>query len=324
MRAARPNLILAISALALPIACSLATDLDGLSEPANHSGTEAGADAGDEAGADAGDAIEADAQEPDVPSSDVVDATPQPEILIDNISGLSGIALDDEHVYWAESSTPAIRRATKDTQEVERLDDAADQLADPFDVLVDDGFLYWSERTGQEVLRKPVGGGAREHVVWGTGACAFLALHGTELFVTDFREDDPGTGNVVSSPIDGSDGMLIYADQPLAAGIVALAGEIMWARAEPARVVRGTAQGTTPSTVVNASGRVTGLTHDESYLYWLEDGRRIMRADPGSGVPELVHEGTAASDMLDIETDGVYVWWSDRAAGTISRLVVIE
>jgi hypothetical protein len=244
----------------------------------------------------------------------------QPAVVADGQNEPAGITVDDTSVYWVNVANKALKRIPKTGGSQERLDVAADGVTDPFDVAVDGSYLYWSERSGTEVFRKPLAGGAKEHITWGIGACAYLTIGGGLLFVSDFRDDDPSIGHIVSSPVEGSDGMLIYQNQPLAAGIDAVGAELFWARAQPDSIMRGTFDGGPSSTMVTATGTVSGLAYDGSRLYWIEDEQRVMSAELGMGTPELVHNRTAAAGLTDLAVDDTSIWWSERGTGIIARL----
>jgi len=241
-------------------------------------------------------------------------------VVADGQSEPAGITVDDASVYWVNVANKSLKRMPKTGGAQERLDVAADGVTDPFDVAVDGSYLYWSERSGTEVFRKPLAGGAKEHVTWGVGACAFLAIGGGLVFVSDFRSDDPSIGHIVSSPVEGSNGMLIYQNQPLAAGLDAVGAELFWARAEPDSIMRGTFDGGPSSTMVTATGTISGLAYDGSKLYWIEEEQRVMSAELGMATPETFYGGAPGAGMTDLAVDDSSIWWSERGTGIIARL----
>lgn len=332
--------VVAVLACMTQGSCSLATSLDGL-EGGGAGGTASAHDGGlpdaaPEAGGSSGaggsggaspcgadllhDPAHCGACDHDCLGGDCVGGSCRPAVVVQGQASVAGIAVDTSHVYWVETSTKALKRAAVGDGQQQRLDVAADAVSDPFDVAVDATHLYWTERSGIEVRRKPLQGGDSEHVTWGLGACAYLAIDDGMLFVSDFRQDDPAQGSIVSSPVQGSDGALIYAQQPLAAGLHARDGELYWARTAPNGVMRGTYEGGVAARMLDATGAIGGLAFDGVWLYWLEDGRRVMRAQTASGVPVLVYDAGQDAELVDIASDALSVWWSDRGSGTILRL----
>ena len=329
--------LVALSPACLAVSCSLTTPLDGLDDGPERSASDAAPDSPADADAAPDSPAEADAAADSPVEADesgdgagcskdclggsCVDGACQPVVIVEGQDEPAGITVDDTHLYWVNVATKALKRFPIAGGDQERLDVGADAVNDPFDVAVDGTHLYWSDRGGQEVLRKPLAGGDKEHIVWGVNACAFLAVDDGMLFVTDFQTNNPTEGHIVSTPVAGSDGALIYFSQPTAGGIYASGAELYWAVSNPASVMRGSIDGgSPPATMVSATGTLAGLTYDGSHFYWIEDYARIMRAEVGSGTPELFYQGAGADDLLDIANDGVSIWWSERAAGRIRRL----
>jgi hypothetical protein len=144
---------------------------------------------------------------------------------------LGAIGLGAEHVYWTENDGPNVHRvalAAVPANAAEPPDGGARASTDPaavetfavssspIDLVVRDGFVYWTDRLGRTLFRKPESGG--EAVVLHSGSFPRrLAVDRTHVYFSDFS----GFGDpVFRLPIAGGAVELVVS---IRGGLVGLA-----------------------------------------------------------------------------------------------------
>jgi hypothetical protein len=342
----RASLLVLIAALAP--SCLLVTSLNGLEGPllvedAGQGTMEAEAGPGSDGGeaseveADAGfvDLTDAGAPEADAPSDgpgagdadaegsfdahDAGDAAPYGLILFQKTSGVPlGIAVGPTDVYWTETNQHGLLRAPKTATSptsgvhVEKL---ADELGDPFDVAVDDAYIYWTEQgvTANTVWRRFLvpapDAGAKESYFPGPGATEYLAV-------------GPGHGYVTARSLHqivGGPRGCCTSDQlyPLEYGVsgIALVGDVLYwsvpASAGSNLMAGAAAGGTSPSPVAMVEGAVTGVAADRKGIYWISDRRRVMGMNIVARQPQvLLYESAVDLGAGDIAIDDDRIYFT--------------
>jgi hypothetical protein len=305
-------------------------EADGLldSEPPDASLTEADAPDTPPSEVDAADASDAP---PDAAADadETGDGRPPEPILFQTTSGVPlGITTGPSDVYWTETSFPGLLRAPKNSQNptsgvhVEAL---ADNLGDPFDVAVDDTYLYWTEqKTANTVWRRPLhagmDAGAKQSFFSGPGTTEYLAV-------------GPGFGYVTAASLNliavGPKGSLSTSDQlyPLQADVsgLAIVGDTLYwsiAAGDGSKLVAGsTSSGTAPSTVAAVAGTVSGVAADAKDIYWIADGRRVMGMNVVARQPQvLLYESDSDMGQGDIAIDGGRIYFTAPLAKAIFAL----
>ncbi len=245
----------------------------------------------------------------------------QPGILLEHLSNPLGIALDATYVYLVDDQTSRLYRTPKGAADLERLDVTEDKVSGPFDIAVTTTHLYWSERAANVVFRKPLSGSnrAKQEVVRGAGTAAYLAVSNETAYVTDYRKDQPTVGSVTWNGSDAQEGVL-YANQALCAGIAVANDKLYWAHGLDGVLVTGPLAGGQYSNILTGAGSVTGIAVDESYVYWIADNQRVMRAKLDGTNSEPLYEATLPFTLGDIAVDNDAVYWSEGKNGLIRKL----
>jgi hypothetical protein len=235
----------------------------------------------------------------------------QPAVVAEDQPGPLGIAVSAHYVFWVNQAPAGLVRAGKDGSGLKPLVSPTDQVEDPFDIAADadETFVYWSELTKNQVFRKPIAGGAKEPIgIGGPGQAAFLALEGTQIYVSDFR---PDFGSIATDKV-------LFHEMDTIAGLAVKDGIVYWGLQTMGKIMAGPATGDAIGTVaVDAvRGRPMGVAVDEDSIYWIEDGQRIMQAPKRGGAsPVLLYESPQAFGDSDIAADGVAVYWTEHGLG---------
>jgi hypothetical protein len=215
-----------------------------------------------------------------------------------------GIWVSGGGLFWV-TGRPMVGlwRSSKSDPRPERVDVAADNVADPFDIATDSSSIYWSD-SGQ-VFKKPIGGGPRQAIL--SAPATYLAVDGELYFVAG--------GMVISSR--GT----LYGEQDPLAGLAARTSTLYWARVATAELVRAPTTRGTVQVLLRMAGRPSGVAVDRTHLYWIADGRRLMRAPVGGGPSTVLYQAAQPFGAGDVAEDETHVYWSERDAGLLRRLV---
>ena len=243
----------------------------------------------------------------------------QPVTLAEDQPGPLGIDVSAHFVFWVNQTPAGLVRAGKDGSGVKPLATPTDQIEEPFDIAADadETFVYWSELTKNQVFRKPINGGAKEPIgLGGPGQAAFLAIEGTQIYLTDHR---PGSGFIATDKV-------LFQEQDTINGLAVKGGIVYWALEATAKIMAGPAAGTATGTVaVDAVvGRPMGVAVDQDNIYWIEDGLRLKQAPKRGGAsPVTVYESPQPFGDSDIAADGTALYWTEHglgATGFVRRL----
>ena len=152
-------------------------------------------------------------------------------------------------------------------------------------------------------------GGSKEMIdTPGPGQAAFLALDGTQIYVTDYR---PGFGSIATRNV-------LYSETDTVAGLAVKDGIVYWALQGAAQIKAGpTAGATTASVLIDAlNARPMGVAVDEDNVYWVEDGLRVRRAPKrGGATPVALYETAQPFGDSDIAVDATAVYWTEHGLG---------
>jgi hypothetical protein len=242
---------------------------------------------------------------------DCVQSRCQPTSIAENQPGPLGIDVSDHHVYWVNQSPPGLVRWSKDGSGTRQLGSPTDLITEPFDIAADAGetFVYWSELTTAQIYRKPMAGGPKQMVgIGGPGQAAFLALDGTQLYVTDRRPDMFGT--VATDKV-------LYHEMDTIGGLAVKDGVVYWALQTTGKLMAGPTAGAPSGSVVidTAPGKPMGVAVDESSLFWVEDGQRIKQAPKRGGAPVMLYESPQSFGDSDIAVDATAIYWTEHGTG---------
>lgn len=298
--------------------CSLTTELDGLSGGAASSGGDTTGDAGSGASGSNGSGSGPDTADGLSPTTDAgtKDDRTIPETLFVSDAPV-GLHVGAGELFWVATTPPAIWHAAPGTTAV-RVDELGDALDSPSDVFVADGAVYWSERQGNRVRKKPFAGGPATTVHNGSGQCAYLVVVGGTAINTDDFTNQPAVGSIVAN------GMVLYPNQAQTTGLGTDGTSIFWARRTGVTsfaLVQASIDGVGTPTEIASAGRVDGVAADANYVYWMQDTRRILRkARSSAKLAEVLYTSVVSFGGGDIAVDANYVYWTETATGRVRRL----
>ena len=236
----------------------------------------------------------------------------QPVTIAEDQPGPLGIDVSANHVFWVNQTPAGLMRAGKDGSGMKPLASPTDQIEEPFDIAADadEVFVYWSELTKNQVFRKPMAGGAKEPLAFGgPGQAAFLAIEGTQIYVSDHR---PGLGVIATDKV-------LFQEQDTIAGLAVKGGIVYWALQTNAKIMAGPATGGDGTGTVSVDavvGRPMGVAVDQDSIYWIEDGQRLKQAPKRGGAsPVTLYESPQPFGDSDVAADGVAVYWTEHGMG---------
>jgi hypothetical protein len=317
------------AATAVTFGCSLTTVLSGLSDEYNKVVGEDGGGAGVPGDGDGqgggpidgrgGSTGGGGGDDSGVPRTDDGGRVPtgKAETLAMNQQQPMGIAVTETDIFWVTVKNTSFWHAPKVGGAPTNIPFATQPIA-PFDVALEGGVLYWTEQ--QNVYSRPVNTQLRDPVGTGDVRAAFLAVAKGAVYFTD--SNTTNTGRVKNRHT------ILFDNQGLTTGVAFVNGTLIWAHKvsgsntviEEASIGLVTASSATQLFSLGAAS-VQGLAADAKYVYWIADGKRIMRGDRTSKSMTILFESTDFGEG-DIAVDDKYVYWSERNAGLIRRLAL--
>lgn len=218
-----------------------------------------------------------------------------------------GVAVNDTHIYWADSEWDRIGRATLDGYT--ELDfDFISGADEPCGVAVDDSHVYWANRDGDSIGRARLdGGGVDQGFVDGVNGPCGVAVDDSHVYWA-------GRGpNVVGRALlQGGDKepALIEGSEYHEYCGVAVSGEHLFWGGYDESIGRVGVNGSDPDPVfIDDIGEPCGLTTYGSRLYWAEDSSRYGRISSarlsGSDVDRGVVDGISSLNCGSVAVDSL-------------------
>ena len=258
-------------------------------------------------------------QAPTIGSADL--SSDPPALALDFLPArASGLAVDDEFIYWADPVAATIGRAELDGEDL-RPGFISTGPGSPQYVAVDDSHIYWSNRAvGEEPEEEP-----------------------PTSSIPTRSEGTIGRADIDGDPASVETDFITGASDPQ--GIALGDGYIYWANAAMLREPGGTAISRADLSGENIqrhyldtpfNGRPRGVAVDAYHIYWTEhlrqttgDGAMVHRADlsDGSNVVSL-YEGREFpppddtpqfGDLQGLTVTPSHLYWVRRATKTIAR-----
>jgi hypothetical protein len=243
----------------------------------------------------------------------------QPQILARDQEGPLGIFVPPptspfaNYVFWVTRTRPSLRRALKDgTGGQLALESTSDGVADPFDLVVDETSVWWSQ--GRVIKRKPLPAGmGKDEMGAGGGEARYLALDGSLVYISSF-EPASRMGLIVTT-------QALYRTSFIS-GLAVSENVLYWIERDMQQVVKGTTAGGLPPTLVVMTGPMpAGLAVDDTHVYWFEGGRRLQRVPKGGGAQTTtVYEAPSAIGETDVGVDDQFIYWTESANGVVLRV----
>ena len=232
-----------------------------------------------------------------------------------------GIDVSANYVVWVNQSPAGLVRFRKTDGDSRPLSSPSDVVDGPFDVAIDanEEFVYWSELANARIYRKLLIGGPKETFgLGGPGQAAFLAIDGPAVYVSDHQAT---VGYIATDKV-------LYREDYTIGGLAAKSGLLYWARQTANQIVAGPAAGGTSAVVIidGLAGEPMGVAVDNTNVYWIEGGSRVMQApkEGGAATPVTLYESRVPFGQSDIAVDDRAIYWTeggvDGAAGRVRRL----
>jgi hypothetical protein len=264
----------------------------------------------------------------DAPSTETsVGDSGTPVVLYGGLFNPLGITLFGGDVCWVGGNTPkglyCGPAAGADAGSIRRIDTTGDMsfLVDAIDLALDGTYLYWSDGAQNQVVRRPLDGGAAAQYFTGPGHVSFIALDGTDVWATDyFASAKPSDGTVIVGPAMGPTSTVIYQFQPGASGVAVQGGTVYWGLARGDALAYGPLAGNTTATLVPVNGAVGGVAVDAQNTVFFLGGQSVYRVRNLSGQAETIYSATAPFGLGDIAVDDSWIYWTEPDLGQIVRL----
>jgi hypothetical protein len=285
--------------------------------------------------ADAGPGLESGASDSSADATPPLDSGPpgDAQVLYSDLASPRGITLSPDgskvcwvgqgNLGWGLFCAPVSGGTSKDITEI---DEPGDQsfLQDAFDLLLDMNYVYWSNGSGNQVVRRPLQDGGPPHLYFSGGdRVSFLAFGvGATIWATDFTEP-PATsaGEVIVGPMaDSSSSNAIYTGQQGAAGVAfaAATGTVLWGTPDALKL-GPLAGNVNPRSIASPQTPVGGVAVDsQGTAYFLAGNQIVYRVEQGTPTP-IFHE-TSAFGTGDVAVDTRRVYFSEPDAGLIMSI----
>lgn len=220
-----------------------------------------------------------------------------------------GIAVNDTHVFWANSGNGEIWRAAKDGSGALLL---AEGQGAPWGIRLRGESVYWVSHAIDGVLGKvPIDGGA---VVPIATAPAARDLVVSESFVFWTREPD----DVERVGLDGADPQLLVSANMLSNTMALDDTAIYWVNIGDGQVNRALPDGTEELHIAEGQAQPWGIEVDATHAYWTNSADGSVRRVPKlGGALETLASGQIAPMGIALDED--YVYWADNETGVVAK-----
>jgi hypothetical protein len=230
---------------------------------------------------------------------------------------VSSIPKHADYVFWVNQSPPSLWRARKDGSSPEPQAMTTGLVQIPFDIAVDENYLYWSEVKDRQVYRRPLDGGGMRMSWRQPGSDAgFIDVEAPEVYVSTY---EPASSQGVIAT-----GIVLYMGPFVGGGLAVRSQVIYWIRQESNTIVKGPSTGgglDITTEVAKTSERAMGLAVDREHVYWIEGSRLLMRAPvSGNATPTTVYEARTTFGDSDVAVDDSAIYWTEQKNGLVRRL----
>jgi virginiamycin B lyase len=202
-----------------------------------------------------------------------------------------GVAVDGQHVYWANEADNSIGRANLDGS-------GADQgvitgASNPFGVAVDGQHVYWTNNVGNSIGRANLdGSGADQGFITGASNPFGVTVDGQHIYWAN-----ESTGTIARANLDGSSvnyGFVTGVNAPF--GVAVDARYVYWSDLGDNTIGRANLDGSgADQSFITGANSPLAVAVDGRYIYWAnENGNTIGRANlDGTGVNQSFITGAS-------------------------------
>jgi hypothetical protein len=244
--------------------------------------------------------------------------------IFENVSSPGGIGLSATDVCWiGGTSNPhhAYCGPKDGNKPPHPIDDGSDAalIADAIDIAVDATYVYWSNGTGNEVVRKPLGGGSSEPFFDGPQFLGYLVQVGSTFYVTG-SDASSSSFSIVTGPMGGMQSNAIYTSLPPLRGIAVANDVIYWGQSDGLWSATVMANLNQKPSKMDVGGAASGVAVDASgTLYFLVDDQKLMTLAPGFANPSMLYDAGSSFGESDVAVDDTYVYWTEANNGRVMR-----
>ncbi len=193
------------------------------------------------------------------------------------------IAVDADHLYWANTSGGSIGRAGLDGYSADQ--DFIGGLSVPCGVAVDGSHIYWTELEGSTIGRANLDGSnvERSFIVGAKRPCG-VAVDATHIYWTNQGGKSIGRANLDGTGVDQD----LVVGPLLPCGIAVDSRYVYWGDQEANTIGRADlAGGEVEPAFISGAGEPWSLAVDGSHIYWANRGTSGDNFDGGIGRARL-------------------------------------
>ncbi|MDZ7578339.1 MAG: DUF5050 domain-containing protein [Candidatus Nanopelagicales bacterium] len=218
------------------------------------------------------------------------DGTSPDQSFITGASGPTGIALDDDYIYWANNDANTIGRAKLNGTSVNQSFITSD--SDPFGVAVTGDYIYWTNLGAGTIGRARLdGSGTNQSFITGAALPTGIAIDDDHVYWANFGTNALGRANLDGTSVNQS--FITGASGPF--GVAVTGDHIYWTNQGSGTIGRARLDGSgkKQSFITGASGPF-GVAIGGDHVYWTNGGDYTIgraRLD-GSGKDQSFVTGT--------------------------------
>lgn len=240
------------------------------------------------------------------------DVTPTKLASVDtNVTFLTGIAVDDAAVYWADSGSCMGNGPTDGAIMNVPIGGGvpvtlADQQCAPQGIALDADTVYWSSATS--VLKIPKSGGVLDAVALEETAPLAVAVDATAVYWGGV------TGLVRSASKAAGSATTLANAQGLVSGVAIDSTSVYFAEfnGAPGALMKVAAGGGAPTTLATDDYEPKWIAVDDEQVYWTNN-TQIRRATLDGASSETLVDNEFYPTALAV--DDAYVYWGDMSSG---------
>ena len=237
-----------------------------------------------------------------------------------------GVAVYGDFVYWVETFPAGLLRAPKLGAANGIHVEEATPLLDPFDVVLDDTYLYWTD--GDSLAARLAPGASSDAGPWQpirVDHAKFLTIANGTVYVTSQVDQ----GAIASMSTSTRRTMMPFPDQRSPSGIAIIGEDLYWGHGGGNADGPGIAYAkgmSAPSPFLSpqeaASGDIVdGVAADVRFVYWIKNQRCIMRTDIETRMTTLLYRAaTILGEGADLAVDENDIYFTSATDHAIERL----